>query len=435
MREGEFKFEFKFEFRLKFKFKGNTTTRIISLCDQLRSHRDRQFDAACSPELTVRVTLIKRLLQRHTVRMFDQTKLLKIISGQRKGIVAGTVRFGLGCLTPCYRTAIRIRNNKFDRAKRENDQTVIKRATIPVISVGNLTTGGTGKTPLVIWIARFLRTRHLRVVLISRGYGSEKTDGNTGPNDEALEMEHRLPDVPHLQDPDRYRMSQIAVEELESQIIVLDDAFQHRQLHRDLDLVLIDATAPFGFDWLLPRGLLREPLSSLRRADAVILTRANLVSDRERQSIRARIRAETEDRPIAETRTIATGLLQSDGQRADLEKVNDQVVFCFCGIGNPDSFHRSLKQLQCKIVDSAVFPDHHHYCRADLQQIGQSANACGAVAIVCTHKDLVKVGTNQLAGIPVYAVLIEIDFMSGQTEIEQSLDRLADQASLSTDSK
>ncbi len=359
--------------------------------------------------------------------MFDQTKLLEMISGKRKGFVAGTVRAGLGCLTPLYRIAIQGRNRRFDRAQMKNNQIVIKRAAIPVISVGNLTTGGTGKTPLVIWIARFLRTRNLRVVLISRGYGAKNSGGPAGPNDEALEMEHRLIDVPHLQDPDRYRMSEIAVEEFESQIIVLDDAFQHRQLHRDVDLVLIDATEPFGFNRMLPRGLLREPLSSLRRADAVILTRANLVSDRDRKNILARIRSQIGDKPIAETRTTATRLLQSDGQQADLESVNGQSVFFFCGIGNPDNFLRTLEQLQCNIADSVVYPDHHAYQRADLEHIGRSAMACGATAIVCTHKDLVKVCANRLSGIPVYAVLIDIEFITGQAEIEQSFDRLADQ--------
>ena len=375
---------------------------------------------------------MKLPLRGHTVRMFDRTKLLEIISGQRKGLLASAVRFGLGCLTPFYRIAIRIRNNRFDRAKREDNRTIIKRAPIPVISVGNLTTGGTGKTPLVIWIARFLRTRNLRVALISRGYGSEKIDGNSEPNDEALEMNHRLPDVPHLQDPDRYQMSQNAVEELESQIIVVDDAFQHRQLHRDLDLVLIDATAPFGFDQLLPRGLLREPVSSLRRADAAILTRSNLVSDDEREKIIDRIRYEIGDKPIAETKTKATGLLQSNGQQAFLETINGQTIFFFCGIGNPDNFQRTLERLQCKIADSAVFADHHQYQPADLKKIGQMAVACGATSIVCTHKDLVKIGANRLAGIPVFAILIEVEFLTGQTEIEQALDRMADKASTET---
>lgn len=373
------------------------------------------------------VTLLKPPWRRHTVNMFNQTKLLEIIGDQRKGFLANSVRFGLGCLTPVYRTAIRLRNQKFERAERDNDQNVIKRAGIPVISVGNLTTGGTGKTPMVIWIANFLRNRNLRVVLISRGY--QRGNANTGSNDEALEMEYRLVDVPHLQDPDRYRMSQIAVEELESQIIVLDDAFQHRQLYRDLDLVLIDATMPFGFDRLLPRGLLREPISSLRRCDAVILTRANLIGEGERERIIATIRSQIGDRLIAETRTTATHLLQYDGQHAALEAVNGQQVFCFCGIGNPDNFQRTLVQLGSSIADSAIFPDHYHYQRADLEQIGRSAKACGATAILCSHKDLVKVGANRLEGIPVYAVLIEIEFLSGQAEIQAHLAGLTNQVS------
>ena len=199
-----------------------------------------QFGRTWNPLCTIRIAdaLLKPSLHRHTIVMFDQTKLLNTVSGKRKGLVAQSIRFFLGCLTPVYRTAIWWRNRKFDRANAQNNQQIIKRASIPVISVGNLTTGGTGKTPLVIWIANRLRSHDLRVMLISRGYGAGDSEGNPGPNDEALEMEHRLPDVPHLQDPDRYRMSLIAVEELESQIIVLDDAFQHRQLHRHLRFFL-----------------------------------------------------------------------------------------------------------------------------------------------------------------------------------------------------
>ena len=177
--------------------------------------------------------------------MKNRDQLLKIIAGREKGIMAALVRLGLSCMTPLYRMAVGHRNRRFDRAIAQNNTEVVKQASIPVISVGNLTTGGTGKTPLVIWIARKLRQDQRRVVLISRGY---RADGDPSQrNDEAIEMEDRLADVPHLQDPDRFRMSQIAVEELESQIIVLDDGFQHRQLHRDLDIVLVDATNPLGY--------------------------------------------------------------------------------------------------------------------------------------------------------------------------------------------
>src|SRR5207244_12530469 len=128
--------------------------------------------------------------------------------------------------------------------------------------------GGTGKTPCAEFVARFFRQLDLRVALLSRGYGSQ-----AGRNDEALVLEENLPDVPHLQGPDRAALAQVAVEELDSEILVLDDGFQHRRLHRDLDIVLIDATCPWGYGHLLPRGLLREPISSLKRAHVAMLTR------------------------------------------------------------------------------------------------------------------------------------------------------------------
>src|SRR5437870_5928929 len=135
-----------------------------------------------------------------------------------------------------------------------------RRAPVPVVSVGNLTVGGTGKTPCVEHVARFYRSRGLRVAVLSRGYGAA-----AGRNDEAMVLEENLPDVPHLQGPDRAALAFTAVEELESEVLVLDDGFQHRRLARDLDLVLVDATDPWGQGYLFPRGLLRESPASLRR--------------------------------------------------------------------------------------------------------------------------------------------------------------------------
>ena len=147
-----------------------------------------------------------------------------------------------------YALVVGWRNRRFDRHPER-----VFRVAVPVISVGNLTTGGTGKTPLVEWLARWFRAAGVRVTLISRGYAAEKG----ARNDEAMELEQRLPDVPHLQNPDRVQAARIAVEELDCQLIILDDAFQHRAIARDLDIVLIDATEPFGYGHLLPRGLLR----------------------------------------------------------------------------------------------------------------------------------------------------------------------------------
>lgn len=354
--------------------------------------------------------------------MFSRDQLLEIISGRKNGMIESLVRLGLGCFTPIYRAVVGARNRRFDRAITNKDRSVIKQAAIPVISVGNLTTGGTGKTPLVIWVAKLLRQNGQRVVLISRGYQAQTNAGNpTGRNDEALEMEDRLPDVPHLQDPDRFRMSQIAVEELESQIIVLDDGFQHRQLHRDLDIALIDTTNPFGYGRLLPRGLLREPESNLSRADFIILTRVHLISVSDQDAILKRIAKHAPEIPIATTKTEFSHLLQSDGTQKPIAAIGDQPVFVFCGIGNPENFSSSLAEINLRICGQKSFPDHHQFTRDELENLAERANQAGASALLCTHKDLVKVGTNRIGSLPVYAIVIDVGFVTGEEEFTQAV--------------
>src|SRR5690606_6118545 len=185
----------------------------------------------------------------------DPARWEALISGQRRGFAARLARGALTLGELPYALAVLWRNRRYDRRPE-----LVQHAPIPVVSIGNLTTGGTGKTPLVAWVARYLRGLDLRVVLLSRGYGAP--DGAL--NDEALELEQRLPDVPHVQQPDRVAAVNLAAEEFASQIAVLDDGFQHRRLARDLDIVLLDALQPFGYGHLLPRGLLREPLKGLR---------------------------------------------------------------------------------------------------------------------------------------------------------------------------
>ena len=179
--------------------------------------------------------------------------------------MAGTLaRCLLSAVEVPYTWAVRWRNYGYDHG-----QSPSQRVSVPVISVGNLSMGGTGKTPLVAWIAQRLQQRGVRVTLVSRGYGAVAGK----PNDEALELEQKLPGVPHLQNPDRVAAAQKGIAELGSQAILLDDGFQHRRLARDLDIVLLDAVEPFGFGHVFPRGTLREPISGLRRADLVALSR------------------------------------------------------------------------------------------------------------------------------------------------------------------
>src|SRR5262245_21936169 len=176
-------------------------------------------------------------------------------------------RLGLRVASWPYGLGVRTRNALFDRGWK-----TVHRAAVPVVSVGNLTLGGTGKTPCVEYVARFYRELGQQVAILSRGYGAE-----AGRNDEAMLLEENLPDVPHLQDRDRVAVAERAVEELESEILVLDDGFQHRRLRRDLDIVLIDATRPPTRDHLFPRGTLRESASGLKRAGAILLTRCDQV--------------------------------------------------------------------------------------------------------------------------------------------------------------
>src|SRR5438876_1130985 len=188
-----------------------------------------------------------------------------------------------------YRLAVWWRNRQFDRGGR-----AIHRAAVPVVSIGNLSLGGTGKTPCVEYVARFYRELGLKVAILSRGYGA-----NAGPNDEALVLEENLPDVPHLQGADRLSLARTAVEELESELLILDDGFQHRRLQRDLDLVLVDATNPWGHGYLFPRGLLRETPRSLQRAGVVLLTRCDQVDERKRVQIQETIASHAPKVPMA----------------------------------------------------------------------------------------------------------------------------------------
>src|SRR4051812_35824646 len=195
--------------------------------------------------------------------LLNRANFRAIVLGESRDFAAHGWRTLLSVLEVPYSLAVRWRNWQYDRSPRRTT-----RVSVPVISVGNLTLGGTGKTPLVEWIARWLRNEAVRVTIVSRGYGA--TEG--ARNDEALELEQKLPDVPHLQNPNRVEGAKPAIEELSCQVILLDDGFQHRRLARDLDIVVLDALDPWGGGRVFPRGLLREPITGLRRAHAVVLS-------------------------------------------------------------------------------------------------------------------------------------------------------------------
>lgn len=319
------------------------------------------------------------------------------MSGKRRGVLASLSRGGLWLASLCYALGIRLINKRFDKGRG------IEKADVPVISIGNLTTGGTGKTPLVCYVAAGLRAMEMRVTILSRGYGSP--DGSA--NDEALELDFRLPDIPHLQSPNRKEIAQIAVNELGAEVLLLDDGFQHRRLKRDVDVVVVDATNPFGYGFLLPRGLLREPISSLIRADVVVLNRCNLVSPDRIEAIKKAIRSCHASVPIAQAHTVATHLMDVTGNQYAAADYQDERVVAFCGIGNPESFRATLGKMGVEVEGLREFPDHHAFTREDiLGLIKWASGFSGVSTILCTHKDLVKVGLAKIGDLNLRAVVV-----------------------------
>jgi tetraacyldisaccharide 4'-kinase len=289
-----------------------------------------------------------------------------------------------------------------------------------VVCIGNLTVGGTGKTPCVEWVARWYRERDVQVALISRGYGAR-----AGRNDEAMVLEENLPDVPHFQGADRVEMAETAVEESESELLVLDDGFQHRRLHRDLDVVLIDATCPPMCDYPLPRGTLREPASELRRAGAIVLTRCDQVPVGEVEAIRAWLAARWPNTPVATTEHRPTELVGCDGVRAAVESLRGCPVGAFCGIGNPLAFRNTLEALGATVVSFRAFPDHHAYSAADVADLTRWAGTLPAGSVIATtQKDWVKLRIPDLAGHPLWAVRIGMVFRDGEAAFASALERV-----------
>jgi tetraacyldisaccharide 4'-kinase len=339
-------------------------------------------------------------------------RYLRLVSGQARGLGPALGRLGLRAASVPYELAVRLRNTVYERGWLRN-----QRVPAPVVSVGNLTAGGTGKTPCVEYIARFYRNLDRRVAILSRGYG-----GAGGRNDEALVLEENLPDVPHLQGADRTALARTAVEKLHSEVLILDDGFQHRRLARDVDVVLIDATAAWGHGYLLPRGLLREPPGSLRRADVVVLTRCDQTPAERRERLRQTIHCLAPNAPVVETTHRPLDLSNSEGDSAPLDSLCDGPVAAFCGIGNPESFRRSLLDLGARLEDLRIYPDHHPYDSGEIEDLRRWAGRlpCG-VKIVTTQKDAVKLRLSHLADRSLWYLRIRLRIESGQDDLNARL--------------
>lgn len=257
----------------------------------------------------------------------------------------------------------------------------VYRVGVPVVSVGNLTAGGTGKTPMVAWVVERLALLGLRAGVLSRGYRAARGEAN----DEGLLLARLLPGVPYVQNPARVAGA-AELERARVDAIVLDDGFQHRRLARDLDLVLVDATRPFGpgsaRGAFLPRGLLREPPSALARADALVVTRCDGVPAPELAALERELAELAPGRPIARARHVPVRLWRG-GEAREPEALRGLEVDLVSGIGNPSAFEATVRALGARVVEHRAFPDHHAYRPGDLEGLGSRP-------IVTTAKDGVK---------------------------------------------
>ncbi|HKP86323.1 MAG TPA: tetraacyldisaccharide 4'-kinase [Blastocatellia bacterium] len=317
-----------------------------------------------------------------------------------------------------YELAVRLRVAAY-----ETEYLKPKRLDAAVIAVGNITLGGTGKTPMVEHIARYIKSEIHSVAILTRGYGRESSGqralGASGRDtegadsyrefgDEPLMLARALPDIPVVINKDRYEGGRWAITELGAEVLVLDDAYQHLALARDLNILLIDATDPFGGFEMVPFGRLREPLYAIKRADAVIVTRADRPFDQGQTN--AIIKHFCGDKvPVMHVCSFITRLRHLEtGEEYETNQFTGWNAALMCGIGNPRAFADDILQAGINIVSENFFPDHHAFTQEDLDRITRAAQDAGADLIVTTEKDAVRLERLKQGAVPVYAARLEI---------------------------
>jgi tetraacyldisaccharide 4'-kinase len=304
------------------------------------------------------------------------------------------LRWLLWPLSLVYREATRFRWRLYSNGVLKR-----KRLKTPVISVGNLTVGGTGKTPMVIWLAQRFLSQGKRVGILSRGY-----KGAAGTSDEIELMKFRLQDRAMFGvGPDRFEQGR-RLEEQGVDILLLDDGYQHLQLARDVNILLLDAARPLGNEAVLPSGTLREPISAMDRADLLVFTRTETTPGTDGAI------AKLENYPVfsASTRLLGFRRLAMKNEMLDVSAIGAGPFYAFCGIGNPNAYFLDLKNWNVPVIKTCEFPDHHRYDQRDVRELVQVAQAAGAKAFVTTEKDaqnLVGVGFGDM---PLYVAVIEL---------------------------
>ncbi|RKY33044.1 MAG: tetraacyldisaccharide 4'-kinase [Candidatus Omnitrophota bacterium] len=316
--------------------------------------------------------------------------LYNLATDKYRGILPDLVKFFLFLLSQIYALIIRFLIFK--------NRLLQQRLNCKVISIGNITLGGTGKTLLAEYIAKLLKQKGHRVAVLTRGYGRKVTTSQRhnvtsyeNMGDEPYMLKMKLGDVPVLVDADRIRSGKKAISEYGVDSVILDDGFQQWRIKKDLEIVTIDATDPFGNGNMVPRGLLREPLSGLRRADIFILTKTNLnfhvqeaVSYLNQINPKALI-LKSVHQPIGLYR------LNKQDQPVRPESIKEKKAVIICGIADPDSFSNLITGLGINIVSVYTFADHHRYSYRDLERLDRQLQSSAINTMITTEKDFVKI--------------------------------------------
>ncbi len=313
-----------------------------------------------------------------------------------------------------------------------------------VISLGNITVGGTGKTPTAQRLARDIRDMGYKVVILNRGYRAKwhgevgiVSDGNrlhmnaAEAGDEAFMLAKHLRTVPVLIGADRAVTGRYAVEHFGAEVAILDDGYQHWQLERDLDILLVDAVNVFGNGYILPRGTLREPISHVNRADVCLLTKVDQAEIGSREYIQRMVRQYNDKAQIVESihqpRSIVPlpeWSVDISGEGQPVSELEGKKIMAVSAIGNPSSFEQTLLDLGTNIVESLRYPDHHDYTEQEMRDILRQAEQNGTEAIVITEKDAVKIPAEVARAdwpIPIYVICVEVCFKQGADEFRALL--------------
>jgi tetraacyldisaccharide 4'-kinase len=360
----------------------------------------------------------------------NQQTYRKLISGRSTSWFAAPCRCALGVAGAVYTIGIRLRNSFYCKGWLKTH-----RANAVVFSIGNITTGGTGKTPLVIWLCNKitenskLKTQNCKCAILTRGYKATQNSKLKTQNyfDEPAILVESCPQAKVIVNPDRVAAATDAASKWGANIIIMDDGFQHRRLGRDLDIVTIDAMCPFGYEKVLPAGLLREPVTALKRADAVVVTRCDQTTEAELAQLEEKLQLINTDMPIARSIHAPVCAKSLGHKKISIQELKHKKVFAFCGIGNPNAFLGTIRKLGLNLAGSRAYNDHHRYTDNDIADMYEEAGYLGADLILTTQKDWSKICNSKSSILdsqdtPFAYLAIELKFISGEDKITQLIE-------------